>query len=161
MAVAIRSASDVSDFRRLRNLFLEYELDLPPHLRHGAVPALSELIEKYADKSRAFLAFAQERAIGCVALREFDGQSALLARLYVTASHRGRGAARALVQAAIAFANSRAYRRIVLDTNKEALEPAYRLYRALGFRECAPFDTVTYECPTFMELRLNLADDRI
>lgn len=153
-ALAIRVVGDTHDFTTLRNLFVEYESDLPPHLRHGNVPSLAELTQTYAGKDRAFLALLEGAPIGCVAVREFDAQTALLLRLYVTPSGRGLGAARALVEAAIEFAQARAYRRIALDTNKQALEPAYRLYRSLGFVECEPFAAVTYECPTFMELAL-------
>ena len=152
MAVDVRVAGNVSEFRTLHALFLEYESDLPADLRHGEVPPLAELEERYTGQSRAFLALVEERAIGCAAVREFDSQTALLQRLFVTPTARGLGAACALVGVAIDFARTRAYRRIALDTNKEALEPAYRLYRALGFVECRPFTTVTYECPTFMEL---------
>jgi GNAT superfamily N-acetyltransferase len=152
VAVRVRAAGNVSEFRILHTLFLEYESALPEHLRHGEVPALAELVERYAGRNRAFLALVEAHAIGCAAVREFDPQSALLQRLYVTPTARGLGAARALVDAAIEFARTAAYGRIALDTNKEALEPAYRLYRALGFVECRPFTAVTYECPTFMEL---------
>ena len=145
---------DDSDFPTLRDLFCEYEAGLPARLRHGTVPELAELTSTYSGRNRAFLALLDETAIGCVAVREFDPQTALLLRLYVAPVSRGLGAARALVEAAIGFARESRYRRIVLDTNKAALEPAYRLYCTLGFVECEPFATVTYECPTFMELLL-------
>jgi GNAT superfamily N-acetyltransferase len=159
VAVAIQAVEGEADFRTLRELFVEYEADLPPHLRHGAVPELAELLDTYVKKSRAFLAFTEKSSIGCVAVREFDPSTALLLRLYVTPEHRGRGAARSLVIAAIEFAREGAYRRIVLDTNKEALEPAFRLYRTLGFIECEPFTAVTYASPTFMELKLSRRSD--
>jgi putative acetyltransferase len=154
VGVAIRAVEDASDLRKLRNLFLEYEDDLPPHLRHGVVPELGELATAYHEKGRAFLAVLEGDAIGSVAVREFDPQTALLLRLYVTPARRGLGTARALVNAAIEFARECGYHRLVLDTNREALQPAYSLYRALGFVECEPFTTVTYACPTFMELGL-------
>lgn len=154
MAVAIRALNDASGFLTLRDLFSEYEADLPPYLRHGTVPELAELSDTYGGRNRAFLAFSEESAIGCVAVREFDPQTALLLRLYVAPASRGLGAARALVEAVIGFAREGQYRRIVLDTNKAALEPAYRLYCKLGFVECEAFTAVTYECPTFMELAL-------
>lgn len=152
MAVTICAVKDASDFRALRALFVEYEADLPADLRHGEIPSLLDDMEMYRGRNRAFLASVKEPAIGCVAVREFDSRTALLARLYVTPTARGLGAARALVDTALAFARQRGYSRIVLDTNKDALEPAYRLYRTLGFVECEPFMTVTYACPTFMEL---------
>ena len=83
-----------------------------------------------------------------------DSELALLLRLFVTPKSRGHGAARSLVSAAVEFLREGGYRRVVLDTHKEQLEPAYRLYRSLGFEECEPYRAVTYDCPTFMELRV-------
>ncbi|HEY2554976.1 MAG TPA: hypothetical protein VGI15_06985, partial [Candidatus Cybelea sp.] len=37
---------------------------------------------------------------------------------------------------------------------KEHLPVAYRLYLSFGFQESAPYTTVNYRCPTFMELKL-------
>jgi putative acetyltransferase len=154
MAVTIRKVDGEAAFGSLRKLFVEYEADLPQHLRHGEVPALTELTGSYAGKNRAFLAISDGEGVGCVAVRAFDAQTALLLRLYVRPAFRGLGSARALVKAAVEFARQQNYCRLLLDTNKEALEPAYRLYRSLGFVECEPFTTVTYACPTFMELEL-------
>jgi GNAT superfamily N-acetyltransferase len=153
-SIAIRRVSDESEFQRLYELFVEYEADLPLHLRHGTVPEVVELRESYAAQNAAFLATLEGDAVGCVAVRQFDAHTALLLRLFVRPSGRGLGAARSLVNATIEHARSGGYRRIVLDTNKQQLMPAYRLYRSLGFDECEPFATVTYECPTFMELLL-------
>jgi GNAT superfamily N-acetyltransferase len=152
--ITIRRAESEADFRQLHELFVEYEADLPPVLRHGTVPGLPELRATYAGPNAAFFATADGAAVGCVAVREFDTETALLLRLFVKPKSRGLGAARSLVEAVIERARSTGYRRIVLDTNKERLMPAYRLYRAFGFEECEPFATVTYECPTFMELLL-------
>jgi putative acetyltransferase len=154
VAIAVKAVGDDAEFYTLRALFVEYEADLPAHLRHGTVPELAELARTYSGNSRAFLAMADGAAIGCVAVREFDRESALLLRLYVKTARRGLGAARALVGAVIGFAREGRRRRVILDTNKAALDPAYRLYRSMGFVECEPFAAVTYECPTFMELRL-------
>ena len=153
-SVAIARVSGDADFRRLYDLFVEYEADLPPGLRHGAVPEILELRATYARQNAAFLATLEGEVVGCVAVREIDTETAVMLRLFVNPASRGHGAARLLVNATIEHARSGGYRRIVLDTNKEQLMPAYRLYRSLGFQECEPFATVTYECPTFMELLL-------
>lgn len=148
-----RVDSDV-DLRRLHDLFAEYEADLPPVLRHGVVPDVEELKDAYSGKNAAFLATLDGSAIGCVAVAALDSELALLLRLFVTPKSRGHGAARSLVSAAVEFLREGGYRRVVLDTHKEQLEPAYRLYRSLGFEECEPYRAVTYDCPTFMELRV-------
>ena len=153
-AIAIHRVADGSDFRQLHHLFVEYETDLPPVLRHGSVPELSELYDLYAGRNAAFIAMVDGHAVGCAAVRELDADTVILLRMFVQPHSRGLGAARLLAIAAIEYARSEGYRRIVLDTNKQQLVPAYRLYRSLGFEECEPFAEVTYECPTFMELLL-------
>ena len=154
MAIAIRKVRTESDFAGLYELFVAYEADLPKELRHGSVPELADLKETYARHNAAFLATNGDDAIGCVAIKRLDSQTALILRLFVSPESRGLGAARLLVTTAIAFAREQGQHRIVLDTNKEQLTPAYLLYRSLGFEECEPFTAVTYECPTFMELKI-------
>ncbi len=154
MKPAIRQARSTAEFRRLRDLFEQYEADLPAGLRHGAVPGVEELAQALHGRSAAFLASLGDDDVGCVAVREFGPQTAQLRHLFVAPHRRGLGAARSLTATAIEFARSQRYAEIVLDTNKEQLEPAYLLYRSLGFEECAPFVTVTYESPTFMALKL-------
>lgn len=155
MTATVRRLHSEKDFRRLRRLFEAYEADLPPALRHGAVPGVEELTQSFAGSNAAFLAIVGDDDAGCVAVRGFDASTAQLRHLFVVPRHRGIGAARLLTVTAIEFARRRSYDRIVLDTNKEQLQAAYVLYRSLGFRECEPFTTVTYECPTYMELRLD------
>jgi putative acetyltransferase len=154
VGITVRSLGDECDFNALRELFVEYEADLAEMLRHGSVPDVAALHARYAGNAAAFLAVQNGYPIGCVCITRFDSETALLARLFVRPQARGFGAARALVERAIAFARESGLRAIVLDTNKQQLLPAYRLYESLGFRECEPFMTVSYECPTFMELQL-------
>ncbi len=163
--VTVRQAEGVSDFRKLHNLFVEYEADLPKDLRHGNVPGVRDIARRYSNHDAAFLATRDGRPIGCAAVTGLDTETARMLRLFVEPESRGLGAARALVTAAIAFARESGYHRIVLDTSREILKPAYLLYRSLGFRECEPYGTVSYKSPTFMEFILRahetLADDRI
>ncbi len=154
MAIEVRKVKHDSDFRQLYNLFVEYEADLPRELRHGTVPDVADLKATYERRNAAFLATSEGDPTGCVALTELDSDTAVVMRLFVKPEGRGLGAARSLVAAAIGFARERRFHRIVLDTNKERLGPAYGLYRSLGFEECDPYAAVTYECPTFMELKI-------
>ena len=155
MTPAIRQVRSAGEFGRLRDLFEAYEADLPPDLRHGEVPSVEQLMQTFTGENVAFLASIAGADSGCAAVRVLDAETAQLRHLFVAPNHRGLGAARLLTEAAIEFARARGYARIVLDTNKAQLQPAYLLYRSLGFEECNPFATVSYECPTFMELRLD------
>ena len=143
---------------------IAYEADLPSDLRHNEDLTGEALDSAYGGRSAAFLVEVDDRVAGCVAVGEIDLETAVLKRLFVRARYRGVGAARALVETALAFVRDRGYRRVVLDTEKERLRPAYELYRSFGFEECAAYGEVDYRFPTFMELRLapkQLADDRI
>lgn len=155
----IRRARTRADFERFHQLLVVYENALPQELRHGSVPALEELERTHAEREAALLALSGDEVIGCVALRRRDDRTAIVMRLFVQPHARGRGAARALVKAAIDFAREHGYDRIVLDTHKGELPAAYALYLSMGFRECAAFDKVSYACPTFMELRLRNSTD--
>jgi len=150
----VRRARSEEDFQALRALFEAYEADLPAALRHGAVPSVEELTGTFAGRSAAFLASLANDDAGCVGVRARDAHTAQVRHLFVAPPCRGLGAARLLTVTAIEFARNQGFARMVLDTNKEQLHAAYRLYRSLGFAECAAFATVSYQCPTFMELRL-------
>lgn len=143
-----------ADYERLHALLLDYDADLPATLRHGVPPDTESLRNVYSEPNAAFLAVIEWRPAGCIAAKRLDASTAVVLRLFVTPEHRGRGAARALVDAALDFVRERGYARVVLDTDKEQLAAAYELYRSLGFVECEPYGTVDYATPTFMELRL-------
>jgi len=126
-------------------LIAEYEASLPPELRHGS-------LEPYRV---AFMASVDGEPCGCVALDERDPATGIVKRLYVRPAFRQHGIARALIDDLVAAARERGYARIVLDTDREQLAPAFRFYLKYGFRECAPYvEAVSYVCATFMELAL-------
>ncbi|HEY6327149.1 MAG TPA: GNAT family N-acetyltransferase [Candidatus Cybelea sp.] len=147
----IRPVKDEPAFLAFHELLVEYEADLPLVLRHGSVPSVGELERSYRGRSAAFLADVAGRAVGCVAVSELDARTGVIVRLFVQPESRGAGAARALVLRALEFLEGNGYSRVVLDTDKEQLPAAYRLYGSLGFTECGPYTTVSYPSPTFME----------
>ena len=153
MPLQVRRVQSAAEFDRFVELLAAYEAGLPSDLRHEQAPS-SVLQGLDSGRSAAFLAFAAGEAVGCVAVREFDRETAVLKRLFVRPAHRGAGAARALVETALAFLREQRFGRVVLDTEKRRLRRAYDLYRSFGFEECAPYAVVDYRCPTFMELHL-------
>jgi GNAT superfamily N-acetyltransferase len=153
-APQIRRAETARDFARFHGLLIEYEASLAPDLRHGVVLDLASLESTYRERNAAFLATSGDDAFGCVALSELSSTTALILRLFVRQELRGSGAGRKLVVTALEFARGKGHARVVLDTDKERLRPAYELYRSLGFTECAPYGQVDYQRPTFMELAL-------
>ena len=132
----IREASAGTDLESVRELFREYASGVDePCCFAGFEREVAELPRGYL---LLLLAEDEVGAAGCVALRALDARTAEVKRLYVRRRTRGRGTGRVLIEAAIAAARNAGYRRVVLDSLPKMHE-ALALYRALGFREIAPY----------------------
>ncbi len=155
MKLSVRSAANDADFDRFRELLVEYEESLAEDLRHSDFAVeLADLRKYYGPPHAGFIADVDGAPAGCVALCELDRQTAAVKKMYVSPDHRNMGVARALMASLLELARERNYDRVVLDTDRTRLAPAYRLYQSLGFTGSAPYGRVEYACPTFMELRL-------
>jgi GNAT superfamily N-acetyltransferase len=78
------------------------------------------------------LASAGADVIGCGAFRLFDGETVELKRMFVRATHRGRGIARRIVEALEREARHRGYTAAVLETGTRQPE-AIALYITCGY----------------------------
>jgi GNAT superfamily N-acetyltransferase len=153
---SVAIAENRADFDRFRLLVVEYEESLPDDLKHSEFHReVNDLKTQYGPPGAAFVASVEGSAAGCVALSVLDASTALIKKLYVKPAYRNLGLARRLLAALIDFARERQVSRLVLDTERDRLPAAYRLYRSLGFNECAPYGEVDYRCPTFMELMIS------
>lgn len=93
--------------------------------------SLSEAQVKLGDGAFV-VAYVDETAVGCGAIRRLDEATAELKRMYVDPSVRGRGIGRALVDALEREARRLGVTRIVLETGTR-LTPAIRLYESMGY----------------------------
>jgi putative acetyltransferase len=153
--VRVFVAATASGYSQLAGLLAEYEADLPPELRHSdSEYERTNAALVYAEPNVALVAEIDGSPCGCVALMRHDESTGIVRHLYVRPPSREHGIGRALMSALIERARERGYKHIMLDTHREQLGPAYRLYRAFGFAEREPFGNVDYRCPTFMELAL-------
>lgn len=78
------------------------------------------------------------QAAGCCAVLESPDGTAELKRMVVDPAHRRQGAARALLHGALALARARGLTRLRLEVGIRNTA-GEALYRAEGFRDCAPF----------------------
>ena len=168
----IRLVTTDAQLRAARRLFAEYARSLPFALDfQGFQEELNALPGEYAPPDGSILLAEAERTdpnadddadafAGCVALRPLaaddadDRRLCEMKRLYVRPAHRGRGLGRTLVDAVLDEARRRGYDAMRLDT-VASMNAANALYRALGFREIAPYRHNPLDAPVFFEKDLD------
>ncbi len=99
-----------------------------------------------------------EAVIGSVALHPVRPGTLELRKMYLAATHRGRGLGRASLEHALAEARRLGAVRVTLET-ATALREALRLYERAGFRRLA-FAPHVCRCDAAMELELPLERER-
>ncbi len=99
------------------------------------------------------LAFLDDRAVGCVALRKFDTRDCEMKRLYIEPGHRGHGIGKKLVERIINEARLLQYNEMRLDT-LASMTAARKLYQSFGFRETAAYYHNPLDDAVYMSLKL-------
>jgi putative acetyltransferase len=95
--------------------------------------------EQVTDGQGAFLiAWLDEIAVGCGAVRRLDEKTAELKRMYVDPQVRGQGVGRAIVESLEREARALGATRVVLETGAR-LAPAMRMYEGLGYGRISLF----------------------
>jgi putative acetyltransferase len=101
-----------------------------------------------------FVALQDSEVFGSCAIIPHGPGTFELAKLAVAPTARGRGLGRRLVEACLVHARLRDMRRVVLVSSSR-LEPALKLYQALGFqRRPLPADVPYATADVYMELDL-------
>ena len=129
-------ATTAEDYAAGRTLFEEYAAALCVDLCfQNFSEELSNLSTMYGPPGGyRLLAHANEKTVGCVAVRNQSDATCEMKRLYVQPEYRGTGLGRRLAEIAIRTARRLGYARMVLDTLPSMVE-AQPLYESLGFRE--------------------------
>ena len=153
--IVIRPADPGHDLDTVRVLFRAYADALGIDLGfQDFEQELATLPGKYAPpRGRLLLAWREDMALGCVALRPIDAQRSEMKRLYVRPEARGTGLGRTLAVRICIEAREAGYRQICLDT-LQTMTAARAVYEALGFKPTEPY--VYNPLPGAMFLALDL-----
>jgi|CXWL01.1.fsa_nt_gi carbonic anhydrase len=157
-AFTLHDATSNADIETMRQLFLEYEKWLGISLCfQNFAQEVAALPGDYAPPGgRLVLARYGGAAAGCIALRRLDDATCEMKRLYLRGEYRGRGLGFQLATDCIAAARRLGYTRMRLDT-LPAMQDAIALYRALGFRDIAPYRDNPVPGALYLELDLTAA----
>ena len=155
--LSMTQASSPAQIAQVRELFLEYAQSLGFSLCfQNFDQELAGLPGDYSPpEGRLLLAEYEGRVAGCVALHKLEPRICEMKRLYLRPAFRGKGLGRKLAEAILEEARSIGYQRLRLDTVEPVMKDAVALYRALGFREVAPYRANPMEGTLYLELSLN------
>lgn len=150
-------ASSPAQIAQVRELFLEYAKSLGFSLCFQSFDQeLAGLPGDYSPpEGRLLLAEYEGQVAGCVALHKLEPGIGEMKRLYLRPAFRGKGLGRRLAETILNEARSIGYQRVRLDTVERMMRDAVGLYRALGFREIAPYRANPMEGTLYMELVLS------
>jgi putative acetyltransferase len=154
--ISISQAESSAEIAIVRELFVEYAESLGFSLCFQNFESeLAGLPGDYSPPNgRLLLARCGTESAGCVALHSLEPGICEIKRLYVRPQFRGTGVGKTLTNAVISEATSIGYKKVRLDTVEPKMKNAVGLYRALGFREIAPYRPNPIEGAMYMELEL-------
>jgi GNAT superfamily N-acetyltransferase len=134
----VRSWQQAAD---ARTLFLEYAEWLAVDLCFQNFEAeVAALPGSYSPpKGELLVAYIDSEPAGCVALHEWEADTAEIKRLYVRDRFRGHGIGKRLLSDVIEIARGAGYRRVRLDSIADRMPAAIGLYKAFGFRQIEPY----------------------
>ena len=148
MEIDIKAA--YNDLENIKLLFNEYTTMLGVNLTfQGYDEEIKNLPGKYAlPYGRLYIAYSNNKAAGCIALRKFENDGCEMKRLFVRPEYRHLKIGKKLVDKIIEDARELKYKYMVLDTLSN-LHEAVSLYRKSGFQEVEayyenPLDNVLY-----------------
>lgn len=138
-----------------RRLVQEYAASLDVDLRFQQFAhELEALSADYGPPGGYFVLASWSGAlVGCGGLRPFDDAACEMKRLYVRASHRGKGIGQAVAKALIARARELKYTAMLLDT-LPSMEAAQHVYLGLGFTPTTSYRHNPVPGATFFKLQL-------
>ncbi len=127
MPILIRTTSNNKDFKELVAL-LDHELKI----KDGHEHSFFEQFNKIDKIKHVVLAYKEDKAVGCGALRQYSDDITEIKRMYVHPGFRGRGIAGEILKELERWATELFFSECILETGKEHAE-AVRLYEKSGY----------------------------
>lgn len=127
MANIRRTDSSDSDFQALVAL-----LDKDLRIRDGAEHEFYAAYNKIDKIAHALVAYKENLAVGCGAIREYSGNIVEIKRMYVLPELRGQGIAGAILRELEDWSRELGFTEAILETGKKQPE-AIRLYQKSGY----------------------------
>ena len=127
MTNLVRTDSENSDFRELVAL-----LDADLAIRDGAEHSFYAQFNKIDKIREVVVAYEDETAVGCGALRKYESGTAEIKRMFVRPENRGRGIAAHILIELESWAGELGFTECILETGVKQPE-AIALYRKSGY----------------------------
>ena len=127
MIKCVKTDSENEDFRRLVR-----ELDADLQKRDGEEHTFYAQFNKIDRIKHVVVAYVNNKAVGCGAIKEYSADAVELKRMYVQPDKRGQGVATEILKALEAWATELNYTKCVLETGKKQPE-AIGLYLKNGY----------------------------
>lgn len=123
----IKTNSANTDFQKL-----VIELDKDLAIRDGEIHSFYAQFNKIAAIKFVIIAYENDLAIGCGALKEYNANTMEVKRMYVDLKHRGKGVASKILLALENWAKELGYKKLILETGNKQPE-ALHLYKKSNF----------------------------
>jgi putative acetyltransferase len=134
MITYIRTNSSNSDFQNLVN-----QLDAVLKEHDGDDHAFFAQFNKIDNIQHIVVAYANDLAVGCGAIKEYTSNCMEVKRMYVTEAQRGKGIAKLILAALEKWAKEFGYNLCILETDKK-LSSAIALYTKCGYTIIPNYD---------------------
>lgn len=145
--------SNNKQYRRLAELFREYERDLGFELTfQNFRDELDKLPQMYGPPyGKAYLLEdPQGTFFGCIAIRKLEAEVGEIKRMYLKPEWRGLGYGKVLLDIALEATKGLGYKKVRLDT-LDTMTSAIAIYKKAGFYEIPQYRENPFENAVFME----------
>ena len=150
--ISFRIADTNQEFAAGASLFQQYAGFIGIDLSFQNFAEELNTIDKQYMKPKGSLIIAYDgtKAVGCVALRNWDNETAELKRMFVAPAYHGHKIGQRLLEQILGVAQKLGYKKVRLDTIS-TMEAALKLYRSFGFYEIPAYRFNPMEETIYME----------